>query len=754
MRKNRIIGMAAAAMLACVAGTAQAAPLGNAFTYQGEVANGGVPATGPVDLRFRVYDAAAGGVLVGAPNQIVALNQALVDGRFTTELDFGAAVHNGEDRYLEIDVRPAGVGPYTTLAPRQRLAATPNARFAVNASLSADSSALGGQGGGFYRNASNMNAGTLPNARLGGAYGNALNFSNVANVFVGDGSGLTGINATNIGSGTIADARLSGNVALLNRSPQTFTGNNIFNANARVNGFFGVNTATGIGSATTVISGTAPAGAYTGMYVNGSDAASWPFIGYATNNAFRAWTYYNGQTDSWGLVNGTEQMTVAGNGNVGLGTTTPATSLHVFEASGTPEIRLEGAANTGISTISLVETIGTDHRGGRIRYNAASNDFTIGTLNSGATVVDAIRLDRGISTTNMLGNATVNGDLSFLSDTQGIVFSAADATNEPMISMFASGAGNGERNVIGHSPGFPGWGMWYQDSTDTFIFKNSATAVPSLFLPLVGTSNVGFGTATPTSEFHIARTTANTFKIESGANQNITIDFFENLGAGNGARLSYTGAGANQFIIGTVNSGAQVDAIRINRGSSNVQVVGTLTAAAKLFTIDHPMDPENKTMQHACIESDEYKNVYDGIAVTDNTGFATITLPSWFESLNEKFRYQLTIIDENGAAGDLVSARVVRKVANGEFTIKTTVPNVEVSWQITGVRKDAWAKANPLVVESEKTGEFKGTYMRPEAYGLPASKGDSVIYQRGQRPITGVVEQAVDRQASPAQDQH
>ncbi len=757
MRKNMIIGMAAAAMLACVAGTAQAAPLGNAFTYQGEVANGGVPATGPVDLRFRVYDASAGGVLVGAPNQIVVLNQALVDGRFTTELDFGAAVHNGDDRWLEIDVRPAGGGAYTTLAPRQRLAATPNARFAVNASLATDSSALGGQGGAFYRNASNMNAGTLPNARLGGTYGSSLNFSNVANVFVGDGSGLTGINATNIGSGTISDARLSSNVALLNRNPQVFTGTNTFNANARVNGFFGVNTATPIGSAITVVSGTAGAGQYTGMYVNGTDAQSWPFIGYATANGPRAWTYWNGQTGNWGLYNSGEHMTVQSDGDVGLGTTTPLTSLHVFQAGGAPEVRLEGAPNTGVSTISLVETFGTDYRGGRIRYNAATNDFTIGTLNTGTTVVDAIRLDRGSAQTNLLGNLSVaglvNSSLTFATDTQSINFAAADATSTPMITMFPT-AGSAERNVIGHSPAFPGWGMYYNDPADTFIFKTAATAVPSLFLPLNGANNVGFGTATPTSEFHLARTGANTFKIESGANQNITIDFFENLGSGNGARLSYTGAGANQFIIGTVNNGVPTDAIRINRGSPNIQIVGTFTAAAKFFEIDHPMDPENKIMKHACIESDEYKNVYDGTIVTDNLGYATITLPAWFESLNEKFRYQLTIIDEGDVAGDLVSARVVRKVANGEFAIKTSVPNVEVSWQITGVRKDAWAKANPIQVETDKVGEFKGTYIRPEAYGLPASKGDSVIYQRGQRPITGVVEQRVDQQALPVEAQH
>ncbi|HSW78622.1 MAG TPA: hypothetical protein VLF88_01210, partial [Candidatus Babeliales bacterium] len=53
-------------------------------------------------------------------------------------------------------------------------------------------------------------------------------FSNASNSFTGDGSGLTNLNATNVASGTLGDGRLSSNVALLNRSGQSFTGDNTF----------------------------------------------------------------------------------------------------------------------------------------------------------------------------------------------------------------------------------------------------------------------------------------------------------------------------------------------------------------------------------------------------------------------------------------------------------------------------------------------------------------------------------------------
>ena len=62
------------------------------------------------------------------------------------------------------------------------------------------------------------------------------------------------------------------------------------------------------------------------------------------------------------------------------------------------------------------------------------------------------------------------------------------------------------------------------------------------------------------------------------------------------------------------------------------------------------------------------------------------------------------------------------EVKNHEFAIRSSVPNVKVSWQITGVRQDAFAKANPLVVEEEKDARLKGFYLHPELYGAPAEK--------------------------------
>jgi trimeric autotransporter adhesin len=91
-------------------------------------------------------------------------------------------------------------------------------------------------------------------------------------------------------------------------------------------------------------------------------------------------------------------------------------------------------------------------------------------------------------------------------------------------------------------------------------------------------------------------------------------------------------------------------------------------------------------------------------------------LPDWFEALNTDFRYQLTVI------GQFAQAIVSSEIQNHEFAIRSSVPNVKVSWQVTGVRQDAYAKAHPMVVEQEKEPRVKGYYISPELYGAPPNK--------------------------------
>ena len=107
-----------------------AAPAGTAFDYQGRLAESGVPAEGAYELRVSLHDAATGGAVVGPvlTNAPVTVSGGL----FVTTLDFGTHAFNGEARWLEIGVRPAGSAvPFVPLAPRQALSPVPYALRAI-----------------------------------------------------------------------------------------------------------------------------------------------------------------------------------------------------------------------------------------------------------------------------------------------------------------------------------------------------------------------------------------------------------------------------------------------------------------------------------------------------------------------------------------------------------------------------------------------------------------------------------------------
>jgi hypothetical protein len=156
--------------------------------------------------------------------------------------------------------------------------------------------------------------------------------------------------------------------------------------------------------------------------------------------------------------------------------------------------------------------------------------------------------------------------------------------------------------------------------------------------------------------------------------------------------------------------------------NGDVNVDGNLSKSGGSFKIDHPLDPANKYLYHSFVESPDMMNIYNGNVTTDASGEAVVTLPDWFETLNRDFRYQLTVM------GQFAQAIVAGKVANHQFAIKTDKPNVEVSWQVTGIRQDAWANAHRIPVEEAKAENERGFYTHPELFGAPKEKG--IMYAR------------------------
>lgn len=141
-----------------------------------------------------------------------------------------------------------------------------------------------------------------------------------------------------------------------------------------------------------------------------------------------------------------------------------------------------------------------------------------------------------------------------------------------------------------------------------------------------------------------------------------------------------------------------------------VRVTGLLQKAGGGFFVDHPLDPANKYLSHSFVESPEMLNVYSGTVTTDEQGSARVKLPAYFEALNRDFRYQLTVI------GDFARAAISREIEGNEFEIRSDAPTVKVCWQVTGVRKDAWAEANRISDEEDKQPAQRGHYLHPELY--------------------------------------
>ncbi len=192
-------------------------------------------------------------------------------------------------------------------------------------------------------------------------------------------------------------------------------------------------------------------------------------------------------------------------------------------------------------------------------------------------------------------------------------------------------------------------------------------------------------------------------------------------------------SGVNYGVYGTSSSSSGYAGYFVG----NVHVTGTLSKSAGSFKIDHPLDPAHKYLSHSFVESPDMKNVYDGVVVLDDQGTAWVDLPGYFEALNRDFRYQLTAI---GAPGP--NLYIADKIAGNRFRIAGGSPGMEVSWQVTGVRHDAYAEAHRIPVEEEKPVAEQGTYLHPELHGQPAERGLDWAHLNPQQ-IQGVTDQGL-----------
>ncbi|HEV2423849.1 MAG TPA: hypothetical protein VGZ29_03370 [Terriglobia bacterium] len=236
--------------------------------------------------------------------------------------------------------------------------------------------------------------------------------------------------------------------------------------------------------------------------------------------------------------------------------------------------------------------------------------------------------------------------------------------------------------------------------------------------------NVGIGTGAPVAPLDINGNLLQTLIGDPGCGSGFAGIAFQNTALSNCQNYALIGDSQGDTFVQAPGSGATLhlrispnkDAMTladsgVNTIFGSLNVTGTLTKGSGSFKIDDPLDPANKYLYHSFVESPDMMDIYNGNVTTNKQGVAIVVLPAYFQALNRDFRYQLTPI------GQFAQVIVARKIANNRFVIRTSKPGVEVSWQVTGIRHDAFANAHRIPVEEEKPPREQGKYLHPELFG-------------------------------------
>ena len=686
---------------------------GSSFTYQGRLTESTKPADGLFDMQFKIFDTATVGTGIQQGSTITNSSVQVTNAVFAVQLDFGAAVFDGSPRFLEISVRSAGsLDPYTVLSPRQPLSAAP---YAIRSTTATNATQLGGlTAGGFIQNTTSQQPGTSFNISGNGSLAGTLS-AGVVNTGVQ--YNINGNRVLSAAGFFNLFAGLGAGAANTTGSSNSFFGSNagMANTTACCNSFFGAfaGVSNNTGSSNSFFGADAGAGNTTGGGNSffGNNTGS----GNSTGNFNSFFGYTTGESNTTGFSNSFFGVAAGLENTVG--------SNNSFFGS-----------EAGFSNITGSNNAFFGHRAGRASTAGSSNSYFgvnagLFSTGSGNSFFGA---DAGENTTSS-GN-------SFFGTASGLFNTTGDFN-----SFFGLSAG--QNNTTGGSNAFFGFSAGLLNTTaccnaffgvqagnqNTTGQNNSFFGMNAGLFNSVGNANSYYGvsagqnnTSGGTNSFFgytagIANTTgdANTFIGYNAGSTNTTGT--NNILIGAGANVSFdnltnaTAIGANTTVSASNTMVLGTGAI-IVRIPGSLVVTGTVSKGGGSFKIDHPLDPENRTLSHSFVESPDMMNIYNGNSVLDRRGEAVVTLPAYFEALNRDFRYHLTCI------GGFAPVYIAQEIKGNRFKIAGGKPGMKISWQVTGVRQDAYANTHRIPVEEEKPASERGSYLHPDAFDKPSIK--------------------------------
>jgi len=336
------------------------------------------------------------------------------------------------------------------------------------------------------------------------------------------------------------------------------------------------------------------------------------------------------------------------------------------------------------------------------------------------TNVGGISVDNVSAVTSGGYPPIVAQDISGATNVAGVSGSSTSGTGvqgQSTNGYGVSGISTSSYGVVGQSA--TGDGVYGNGPNAGVYGATSTTYGTGVFGSANGSNGIGVWGSGPTGILGTGTTGVN----GSGNNEGvygsgpIGVDAESTSGGGEGL-LAYNSSNGDAILAGVAQSSGYAAYF-----NGTVDVNGTLIKAGGSFKIDHPLDPANKYLSHSFVESPDMKDIYDGVATLDAKGETVIEMPDWFGALNRDFRYQLTAI---GAPGP--NLYVAEEISGNHFKIAGGTPGMRVSWQVTGIRQDAWANAHRIPVEEEKPEAERGSYMHPELYG--ADEDQSLVWRR------------------------
>jgi hypothetical protein len=362
--------------------------------------------------------------------------------------------------------------------------------------------------------------------------------------------------------------------------------------------------------------------------------------------------------------------------------------------------------------------------GDGIDISAGQNAITISKANFGVFVTNT-----GFDAIVGKGAGGLGGN--FLG-ARGGVYAESDTDADQATASYGWEMGSTRRTigVNGFSASGSGYGVYGQASGASSQATGTGAGVwgdSSAVFGVLGTSDSVYGVAGYSRDSEGVLGVGNIAGVGGRSTGEGNALFGDNAPSGTPSDVNATldlinGSANPQFVLYAESVGGSYYVRTDNLG--DLAATGSISGSSKNFKIDHPLDPANKYLMHTDIESPDMKNLYDGVTMLDANGEAWIELPSYFEALNRDFRYQLTAI---GAPGP--NLYIAEEISSNRFRIAGGKPGAKVSWQVTGIRHDAWANAHRTPVEIEKTGAERGRYLHPHVFGLGPEQ--SVSYNGG-----------------------